>query len=175
MQRFIGILSLDTVFPRIVGDSGNPMSYHLPARVHVVSGAESTLIVRDGQPAPDLVDAFIAAAQILETEGACLITSTCGFLIQIQDRIAASVSIPVVLSSLSLLPTIRAMNGRRPIGIMTASAPALGDTAIMAAGGRQTRCELRGFRTSNCSPARFFARRATRTFISNRMKWKRKS
>ncbi|RJE80097.1 aspartate/glutamate racemase family protein [Paracoccus sp. JM45] len=149
MRDFIGILSLDTAFPRILGDAGNPASYHLPARVRVVSGADSPLIVRDGQPTPQLIGAFIDAARQLEAEGACLITSTCGFLIQIQDKVAASVSIPVMLSSLSLLPTIRAMTGKGPIGVITASAPALGNAAITAARVPKEAVRIIGLQDSN--------------------------
>jgi hypothetical protein len=163
MRNFIGILSLDTAFPRIPGDAGNPMSYHLPARVRVVEGADSTSIVRDGQPTPDLVDAFINAAKELEAEGACLITSTCGFLIQIQDRVAASVSIPVMLSSLSLLPTIRAMNGKRPIGIMTASAPALGDAAIRAAGIAPEAVRIAGLQDVELFARTFLSRKSSQS------------
>ena len=133
-EGFIGILSLDTRFPRIPGDAGHPGSYHRPARVRVVSGAGPTEIVQDGRPHPDLVDRFIAAARALEAEGAVLITSTCGFLISVQEEIAAAVRIPVLLSALSLVPLVRVATGGRPVGILTASAPALGPRSLSAAG-----------------------------------------
>ena len=131
---FIGILSLDTRFPRIRGDAGNPDSYHLPARVRIVPGAGPGAIVQDGRPPQALTQAFIAAARALEAEGAVLLTSTCGFLISAQAEIAAAVRIPVLLSSLTLVPLARAMTGGRPVGIITASAPALGPAALAAAG-----------------------------------------
>ncbi|MGO4852853.1 aspartate/glutamate racemase family protein [Phaeovulum sp. W22_SRMD_FR3] len=134
MSAFIGILSLDTRFPRIPGDAGHPDSYHLPARIRVVAGAGSPDIVRDGRPAPALVAAFIAAAQALEREGAVMLTSTCGFLITVQAEIAAAVRIPVVLSGLALVPLVRLMTGNRPVGILTASRPSLGTAALQAAG-----------------------------------------
>ncbi|GAA6199330.1 aspartate/glutamate racemase family protein [Aquicoccus sp. SU-CL01552] len=134
MTPFIGILSLDTRFPRILGDAGNPDSYHLPARVHVVEGADSTRIVIDGRPAPELVAAFRQAALDLAGQGACLITSTCGFLISVQREIAADVPVPVLLSGLTLLPFVRQISGQRPVGVLTASADDLGPAAIRAAG-----------------------------------------
>ncbi|MEI4473314.1 aspartate/glutamate racemase family protein [Frigidibacter sp. MR17.24] len=134
MQRFIGVLSLDTRFPRIPGDAGHPGSYHLPARVRVVAGAGSPDIVRDGRPAPALVARFTAAAQALEAEGAVLITSTCGFLISVQDEIARAVRVPVLMSGLALVPVVARMTGGRPLGVLTASAPALGPGALAAAG-----------------------------------------
>ena len=133
MTGFIGVLMLDTAFERILGDAGNPASYHRPAKIVVVENAGSTDIVRDGKPDPALVSAFCAAAQRLEAEGALAITSTCGFLITLQEEIARSVRIPVMVSALSLFPVIRKMHGARPIGIMTASSAQLGSTVLEAA------------------------------------------
>ncbi len=144
MQPFIGILSLDTRFPRIPGDAGNPSSYHLPARLRIVEGAGSPDIVRDGRPAPFLVERFRSAARDLVAEGACLITSTCGFLVTVQDEIAADLPVPVLLSGLSLLPVLRSMTGGRPAGILTDSAAALGETAVTAAGGRMEDVRIAG-------------------------------
>ncbi|MEI4485102.1 aspartate/glutamate racemase family protein [Frigidibacter sp. MR17.14] len=134
MQPFIGILSLDTRFPRIAGDAGNPGSYHLPARVSVVEGAGSPDIVRDGRPDPALVARFIAAARALEAEGAVLITSTCGFLVSVQAEVAQAVRVPVLLSGLSLVPMVSRLVGGRAIGILTASSRSLGPAALAAAG-----------------------------------------
>jgi hypothetical protein len=131
---FIGVLTLDTAFERVLGDAGNPESYHRPARLRVVEGAGSPEIVRDGRPDPALVAAFCAAAVALEAEGAVALTSTCGFLVTVQAEIAGAVSIPVMVSALSLFPAIRAAHGDRRIGIITASKPSLGRTAFAAAG-----------------------------------------
>ena len=134
MTGFIGVLMLDTAFERVVGDAGNPDSYHRPARLRVVENAGSPEIVRDGLPDPDLIAAFCLAAQELEAAGAVAITSTCGFLISVQDRIAAAVTVPVMVSALSLFPLIRAAHGNRPVGIITASRRQLGEAALAAAG-----------------------------------------
>lgn len=132
-QAFLGILMLDTRFPRIAGDAGNIHSYAIPARTAVVTGAESLDIVMDGLPSPNLVKAFIHAAKQLESEGAIAIVSTCGFLVSIQNQIANAVTIPVLLSALSLHPQIRAAHQGKPIGILTASRKDLGQTALKAA------------------------------------------
>lgn len=130
MSGFIGVLSLDTRFPRIAGDAGNPGSYDIPARIRIVEGADSPLIVRDGRPSAALAERFTAAARELEQEGAVLITSTCGFLISMQDEIARAVRIPVMLSALSMVAHLRA---DQVIGILTASAASLGSNALAAA------------------------------------------
>jgi len=156
-MSFIGVLSLDTRFPRIPGDAGHPGSYHLPARIRVVEGAGSPDIVRDGRPAPEIEDRFIAAARALEAEGASLITSTCGFLVTSQDRIAASVSVPVMLSGLMLAPLARAMTGGRPVGILTASAAALGPAALAAAGIASDQVRIAGLDSNPRFAATFLA------------------
>lgn len=132
-QPFLGILSLDTAFPRIAGDVGNPQSYPFPARLGVVAGAESPRIVRPGRPDPDLVAAFAEAARALEAEGAAALVSTCGFLASVQREIAGAVRIPVMLSALTLWPVIAAARAG-PVGILTASAAALGPESLAAAG-----------------------------------------
>ena len=132
-SSFLGILMLDTAFPRFLGDAGNIDSYPCPARLKVVKGAGSLEIVKDGLPPTGLVDDFCAAAQSLESEGASAIVSTCGFLISVQEQIANAVSIPVMVSSLSLYPVIRTVTASGTIGILTASKAALGNTALKAA------------------------------------------
>ena len=131
---FIGVLMLDTRFDRPLGDAGNPHSYALPARMRIVEGAGSTDIVRDGRPSEPLVAAFLDAAKALEEEGACAITSTCGFLISIQNDIAKALSVPVLLSALAMYPDIRARHPQGRIGILTASSTSLGNGALSAAG-----------------------------------------
>jgi len=133
MPSFLGVLMLDTAFPRILGDAGNIESYDCPARLKIVQGAGSMEIVKDGKPFEDIVLAFCNAAQELEAEGATAIVSTCGFLVTVQEQIAKSVSIPVMVSSLSLYPVIRSVTACRKIGILTASKSALGTTALDAA------------------------------------------
>ncbi|WP_226624974.1 aspartate/glutamate racemase family protein [Alloyangia pacifica] len=157
MSPFIGILSLDTRFPRIPGDAGNPQSYHLPARVRVVPGAGSPDIVKDGRPAPELIEGFRKAAEDLVSEGACLITSTCGFLITVQREIAADLPVPVLLSGLCLLPTVLQMTGARAVGVLTASAAALGDDAIRAAGVEPKQVRIAGLQDSTLFADTFLA------------------
>ena len=75
----IGILMLDTIFPRIPGDIGNACSYNFPVRYKVVKGAKTDKIMGD-EPDLDMLDPFIQAAQELEREGVKAITTICGFL-----------------------------------------------------------------------------------------------
>ncbi len=131
---FIGILMLDTAFPRIEGDAGNVASYPFPTRTRIVAGAGSLDIVQSGAPSPKLRAAFCDAAQALEHEGAVGLISTCGFLVHTQAQIAASVKIPVLVSALSLYPTVRLAVGAAPIAVLTASEAALMHGGLASAG-----------------------------------------
>ncbi|GIT89991.1 hypothetical protein JANAI62_05260 [Jannaschia pagri] len=130
----IGVLMLDTAFPRILGDAGNVDSYPCPAVLHRVAGAEARRVVRPGQPDVDLLPPFLAAARTLEEGGAVGLVSTCGFLVHFQGDIARAVGIPVILSALSLCPLVQGMTGGRPVGILTASAASLTQGGLAAAG-----------------------------------------
>jgi Asp/Glu/hydantoin racemase len=145
LSSFLGILMLDTAFPRVLGDAGNIESYDIPARIRIVSGAGSLDIVKNGNPTVELVAAFCEAAKTLEQDGACAIVSTCGFLISVQTEISNAVKIPVMVSSLSLYPTIRARVGDKKIGILTASKAALGGSALKSADIQTNDVVIEGF------------------------------
>lgn len=131
----VGILVLDTKFPRIPGDIGNATTFDFPVRYKVVAGAKAEQIVAAPDRARALLPAFIEAARELENDGVRAITTTCGFLTVVQDEIAEAVSVPVITSSLFLVPLLRRMLGpRRSIGVVTADAHSLSAGHLRAAG-----------------------------------------
>ena len=121
MDQKLGILMLDTQFPRILGDAGNPDTYTTDVVIHIVENVSSLDVVNDQQMPPNILQQFIDAARSLEQEGASAITSTCGFLFKEQDSISAAVDIPVMVSPLSLYSVIKNKIGRLKIAILTAS------------------------------------------------------
>lgn len=129
----VGILMLDTRFPRIPGDMGNAATFPFPVRYHRVSGAAPDLVVRRG--AEGLLPAFVAGARELEREGVGAVTTNCGFLVKYQQELAAAVSVPVFTSSLLLVPLVHLLlpPGRR-VGIMTVNAATLGAEHLRGAG-----------------------------------------
>jgi hypothetical protein len=129
----VGVLMLDTRFPRIPGDMGNAATFPFPVRYHRVSGAGPDLVVRRG--AEGLLPAFIEGARALEREGVGAVTTNCGFLVKYQREMAAAVTVPVFTSSLLLVPLVHRMlaPGRR-IGVMTVSAATLGPEHLAGAG-----------------------------------------
>jgi len=115
----IGILMLDTRFPRPPGDIGNAHSYDFPVRYKIVKKAYTDRIMGHS-PDPELIVPFVEAARQLEAEGVKAITTSCGFLAPFQTHLAEAVKIPVFASSLLQAPLIRTMiGGNRPIGIFT--------------------------------------------------------
>ena len=117
----IGILMLDTKFPRIIGDMGNAATWNFPVQYKVVRGASPDKVVcRRGD---GLADAFIAAARALEEDGVDGISTTCGFLSLFQNELAGAVKIPVITSSLMQVASVNTMLGAgKRAGILTISA-----------------------------------------------------
>ena len=127
----LGIMLLDTQFPRIPGDVGHPDSYPFPTRLMTIPGATVQRVVYEADPA--LLELFIEAARRLESEGVCAITSSCGFLSPLQEKVAGAVNIPVFLSSLMQVPCVYAMTQNR-VAILTASKSNLTPVVLASAG-----------------------------------------
>jgi hypothetical protein len=130
----VGILMLDTRFPRIPGDMGNATTFPFPVRYHRVGGASPARVVRGG--AAGLLPAFVEGARALEREGVGAITTNCGFLVKFQRELAAAVSVPVFTSSLLLIPLVQRMlpPGRRRVGVLAVDAGALTGEHLEGAG-----------------------------------------
>jgi len=129
----VGILMLETRFPRIPGDMGNAETWPFPVLFKVVPGASSRRVVCD--KAAGLLDEFLGAAGELVRLGADGITTTCGFLSLFQRQIAAHVGVPVATSSLMQIPLIeRVMPPGKRVGVLTVSAANLTEEHLLAAG-----------------------------------------
>ena len=127
----LGILLLDTSFPRIPGDVGHPDSYSFPTLMKTVPGATVQRAVFEADPS--LIKSFMDAALQMEAEGVCAITSSCGFLSPLQKKLAEVLRVPLFLSSLLQVPLVHTITGGR-IGILTASAPSLSEYILNQAG-----------------------------------------
>lgn len=116
----LGILSLDTKFPRIHGDIGNAETWPFPVLYKIVEGASPDMVVRKG--ARGLKEYFMQAAKDLVSMGADGIGTTCGFLSLFQDDIAEAAGVPVASSSLMQIPWVQSTlpPGKR-VGVITIS------------------------------------------------------
>ena len=129
----IGILMLDTRFPRIPGDIGNATTFDFPVRFKVVKGASPSRVVLENDPR--LLEPFVAAARELEAEGVRAITTSCGFLAMFQREMAAAVDVPVFTSSLLQAPVVyRMLKPDQKIGILCAHGETLDQRHLRAAG-----------------------------------------
>lgn len=131
---FLGVLMLDTQFPRPEGDIGHPSAFGVPTRRCVVSGAWPDKIVQSGAGLRKgrVVTPILQLVRRLEQDGAKAITTSCGFLVLLQKEMQAQVKIPVITSSLLQLPGLLAQHAR--VGVLTISSSKLGDEHLRAAG-----------------------------------------
>lgn len=131
---FLGIVMLDTRFPRPLGDIGHPATFDPPTRRVVVERAWPSAVVQSAAALreADLLPGFVAVVKLLEREGAQAITTSCGFLVLLQEELQAAVQVPVVTSSLLQLPALLQAHGR--VGVLTISADALGEEHLRCAG-----------------------------------------
>lgn len=135
MRAPIGILILDTRFPRLPGDIGNPDSFAFPVLYEKLHGIGPQQAVRDAPTTPDLIDMLVRAAEALIARGAQAITTSCGFLALFQPDLAARLRVPVATSALLMVPWLGAVlpAGKR-IGILTAEAASLTPAHLAAVG-----------------------------------------
>jgi hypothetical protein len=153
----IGILMLDTAFPRIPGDIGNALTYRFPVRYKIVKGAQPEKIMGHS-PEKHLLDPFIQAAKELEAEGVKAITTSCGFLSRFQAEIAGAVNVPVFTSALMLVPLVHAMlGGCRSIGIFTERAQYMNEEHFRSVGwsSRDIPVVVRGMKEDAVFPSIF--------------------
>ena len=129
----IGILMLETRFPRIPGDVGNAATWPFPVLYRVVRDASPDRVVRQG--ATGLLDAFVEAGQELVHLGADGLTTGCGFLALQQAELARACGVPVATSSLMQVAAVEALlpPGRRA-GILTISRASLTEEHLAFAG-----------------------------------------
>jgi hypothetical protein len=130
----LGILMLDTHFPRLPGDVGNATTWPFSVRYKVVRGAHQGRIM-GAVPDETLIEPFVAAARELEADGVRAITTSCGFLAMFQKEMAAAVDIPVFTSSLLQAPVVyRMLKPDQKIGILTAHGETLDHRHLRAVG-----------------------------------------
>jgi hypothetical protein len=127
----LGILMLDTRFPRIEGDIGNAASFQFPVAYAVVEGASPRRVVEEADRS--LLDPFIAAAKRLESMGVGAITTSCGFLAIFQKELSSAINVPFYSSSLLQIPFLYDIFGKRgKAGILTAKAGSLTERHVQA-------------------------------------------
>jgi len=130
----VGMLLLETRFPRVAGDGGNAETWPFPMLYRVVGGATPDRVVRDRG---GIVDDFVVAARELVAIGADGITANCGFLVLYQDLLSAACGVPVAASALLQVPWVeRLLPPGRRVGVVTVEAASLTAQHLECAGAR---------------------------------------
>ena len=137
-----GVLMLDTRFPRWKGDIGCPDGWPVELRYRKVKGMFPKEIVRSSETLQqhDVLPLFVKAAEDLMTQGIGGITTSCGFLVLLQNELQSRLPVPVITSSLLLLPHLLTENAT--VGVLTMDEHALGDAHFLAAGDRLCKISL---------------------------------
>ncbi|MBA2963979.1 MULTISPECIES: aspartate/glutamate racemase family protein [Ramlibacter] len=130
----LGLLALDTRFPRPPGDLGRGDAWGVPVLRRVVARAAPSAIVRPaaGADLDTVLPPFVQAARELAQAGVQAITTSCGFLVLAQQRLQEALPVPVVTSSLLLLP--QCLQHERRVGVLTIDDRSLGEAHLLAAG-----------------------------------------
>ena len=133
-QRPLGILMLDTRFPRIVGDIGNPASFDFPVILRTMEGIGPDDAVAAHPDRPRVMAALADNARKLAEAGAAGISTSCGFLALYQNELAKVSPVPVATSALLLIARLEGRKGGRKVGVITASARNLTAAHLEAVG-----------------------------------------
>jgi aspartate/glutamate racemase len=153
----IGIILLDTRFPRPSGDIGNPKTFSFPVLYEKVDGALPSRVVREKDSS--LLLPFVEAAKTLERRGAMAITTSCGFLAIWQKEMASAVKVPLFTSSLIQIPWAYELVSRRGrIGVLTADRDSLTADHLTGVGAERIPAVIRGMRPES---------EFQRTYVSN--------
>jgi hypothetical protein len=133
--RSLGVLNLERGLPPGTpapkpgpGSMLDPATFDFPVISEIVPGAWWEIVMRRD---PALVPAVIAAAQRLVERGAVAVSANCGFFVCYQAAVAASVNVPVALSSLLLLRALlRQVPPPAKVAVVTADSTHLGEDLL---------------------------------------------
>ena len=137
----IGVLSLESYFPKPPGHIKNPASLPFTTCYEILNGISVPELLY--LPTQEMEDTIVKAARNLECQGVNAISSSCGFLARYQQIIVNAVSIPVFISSLIQIPLAYQMTGR-PVGVITADSNSLTDNHLNAVGAATTPVVIAG-------------------------------
>jgi len=130
----LGVILLDDVYPAFPGDVRNASAYPFPIQYEIVTGVDiKKLVVEDHKIM--CLPPLIRAAQKLEKMGCRAIVAECGYFAYFQREVAASVHVPVFMSSLLQVPLAQQIVGlNRVVGILMANAKYLTDHHLESVG-----------------------------------------
>jgi len=143
----LGILQLDTDFERLPGDAGHLATWPFAVQIRIMHGLTPDAVMQGNTT--QTLNIVLDAAKALAGDGADLITTTCGFLVTLQNAVSARCSVPFISSSLLQIPWLQTLlPASETIGVLASSAQALTDAHWRGAGlpaGSEYRLHVAGF------------------------------
>jgi len=122
----VGVIQLNTNFPRPIGDIGNPKTFHSRSIIKKLDLATVADVVSIDVISGDMLDEMVGVACELESQGCDLITTSCGFLGPVQSHVQQQLKIPFLSTSLLMLPFLRTVYpNEADIGVLTFDSRAL--------------------------------------------------
>lgn len=159
-KPLIGILMLETTFPRIRGDIGNPETFSFPILYQTVKGASPHKVVLEADAG--LVADFIDAGQALVGMGIKALTTSCGFLALFHRQLLNALPVPVFTSSLLQVHLAGSLiRSDQKIGIVTAHKNALTDAHLAGVGIQNYPLAIVGMENSKAFSDVFIGGKAT--------------
>ena len=129
----IGIIMMDTAFPRLPGDVGNATTFDFPVVYRVLKDVDPVAVLSSRDLS--YLDEVTSVARALEAEGVRAIVGGCGFLATFQEELRTRLRTPVFTSTLMFVPVIhRALGPREKVGIITANSRWLTEKHFEAVG-----------------------------------------
>lgn len=132
IEKTLGILELENKPMDCPGALSVVGTFQFPVKRITVPGAWTRNVINGDKSVEEV---YIKCARQLEREGVSAIIANCGFSALFQAEVSASVSIPVALSSLSLVPFVATtLPPGQKVGILTYDADKLTEDHLVAAG-----------------------------------------
>ncbi|KAL1410492.1 hypothetical protein Q8F55_004505 [Vanrija albida] len=134
----LGVLQLNSTFPRPPGDVGNPASWPMPTVIRVVEEAKTETVLT-GIWGSELVDAFVREGEkMVAEEGVVAFVTSCGFLATMHPALSArlpfigtSALLQVAWLQMSFFP---GPDSYRSVGIITLKRSALTERHLKSVG-----------------------------------------
>lgn len=133
----LGALCLDYTddIHRPPGDVIVSESYSFPVIQQKIVGATLWKVVDPNEFSDEYFQYFVDACKTLQEKGCIGIITSCGFLAQIQSRLASQVDIPIATSSLLQIPyVLNIISPKKKIGVLTFDPSTLCETHFNGVG-----------------------------------------
>jgi aspartate/glutamate racemase len=125
-EATLGVIMLNTSFPRVPGDIGNADTFCCNVIYETVEAADVAAVVNTKAPCGEVSAAIVDAALALQRRGASVIATSCGFLGIMHDDLVDRLSVPLISTALLHLAWLhKVIPHVQPVGVLTFDASAL--------------------------------------------------